>query len=202
MRAIDVVRRLGGRVSPHRPIRDAAKIMDQAGVGCLAVVDDNRLVGIVTDRDLVRRGLAQDLPPTAPVEQVMSTPVVTLDAEADLHSAVKLFRTHAMRRLAIHGDNFIGMISVDDLLVELAADLFDLARPIAAEGFMPADWADHSRRNPQGDAAIGVTDHASYPAPTDSVRLFVSDDLICIEPDATLHQVAQRLATKVSALSS
>ena len=49
MQAIDVVRRLGVRVSPHRPIRDAAKIMDQAGVGCLAVVDDNRLVGIVTD---------------------------------------------------------------------------------------------------------------------------------------------------------
>ena len=195
MQAIDVVRRLGVRVSPHRPIRDAAKIMDQAGVGCLAVVDDNRLVGIVTDRDLVRRGLAQDLAPTASVEQVMSTPVVSLHADADLHSAVKLFRTHAVRRLAIvNGDNFVGMISVDDLLVDLAADLFDLARPIAAEGFMPADWADHSRRNPQDDAATGVTDHSTYPEPTDSVRLFVSDDLIRIEPDATLHQVAQRLA--------
>ena len=70
-------------------------IMNQSGVGSLAVIDDGRLVGIVTDRDLVRRGLAQDLAPTTPVEKVMSTPVVTIGAEADLHSAFKLFRTHA-----------------------------------------------------------------------------------------------------------
>jgi signal-transduction protein with cAMP-binding, CBS, and nucleotidyltransferase domain len=111
-------------------------IMDQAGVGSLAVLDDGRLVGIVTDRDLVRRGLARDLAPTAPVEKVMSTPVVTIGAEADLHSAFKLFRTHAVRRLAVVDfDDFVGMITVDDLLVDLAADLFDLARPIAAEVF-------------------------------------------------------------------
>ena len=195
MQAIDVVSRLGVRVSPHRPIRDAAKIMDQAGVGCLAVVDDNRLVGIVTDRDLVRRGLAQDLAPTASVEQVMSTPVVSLHADADLHSALKLFRTHAVRRLAIvNGDNFVGMISVDDLLVDLAADLFDLARPIAAEVSMPTDWADQSRGGMEGHVATGVADAARHPEPSDSVRLFVSDELICIEPTANLHQVAQRLA--------
>jgi CBS domain-containing protein len=197
MQAIDAVRRLGVRVSPRRPIRDAAKIMDEAGVGCLAVVDDIRLVGIVTDRDLVRRGLAQDLAPTAPVEQVMSTPVVTLNADADLHSAFKRFRTHAVRRLAIvDGDNFVGMISVDDLLVDLAADLFDLARPIAAEAFMPLDWADRSQGSMEGHAATSMADQARDPEPSDLVRLFVSDELICIEPDATLHQVAERLAAE------
>ena len=140
MRAIDGVRRSGVAVEPDRPIRDAAMIMDQAGVGSLAVIDDGRLVGIVTDRDLVRRGLARDLAPTAPVEKVMCTPVVTIGAEADLHSAFKLFRIHAVRRLAVVDfDDFVGMITVDDLLVDLAADLFDLARPIAAEVFMPAD---------------------------------------------------------------
>jgi CBS domain-containing protein len=49
MRAIDGVRRPGVGVRPQRPIRDAAVIMDQAGVGLLAVIDDDRLVGIVTD---------------------------------------------------------------------------------------------------------------------------------------------------------
>ena len=118
MRAIDGVRRSGKAVGPHRPIRDAAMIMNQSGVGSLAVIDDGRLVGIVTDRDLVRRGLAQDLAPTTPVEKVMSTPVVTIGAEADLHSAFKLFRTHAVRRLAVVDfDNFVGMITVDDILV-------------------------------------------------------------------------------------
>lgn len=41
-----------------------------------------------------------------------------------------------------------------------------------------------------------VADQARYPEPSDSVQLFVSDDLICIQPDATLHQVAQRLAAE------
>jgi CBS domain-containing protein len=140
MRAIDGVRRSGVGVRPHRSIRDAAMIMDQAGVGSLAVIEDDRLVGIVTDRDLVRRGLAQDLAPTAPVEKAMSTPVVTIDADTDLHSAFKLFRAHAVRRLAVvDGDEFVGMITVDDLVVDLAADLSDLAMPIAAEVFTPVD---------------------------------------------------------------
>jgi CBS domain-containing protein len=170
--------------------------MDQSGVGSLAVIDDGRLVGIVTDRDLVRRGLAQDLALTTPVEKVMSTPVVTIGAEADLHSAFRLFRTHAVRRLAVVDfDDFVGMITVDDLLVDLAADLFDLARPVAAEVFAPADWAGRSRRGTEGDAA-GEADEATHPEPSDSVRLFVSDELICIEPDATLHQVAERLAAE------
>ena len=89
----------------------------------------------------------EDLAPTAPVEKVMSTPAVTIGAEADLHSAFKLFRTHAVRRLAVVDfDDFVGMITVDDLLVDLAADLFDLARPIAAESSCPPNVADGSRR--------------------------------------------------------
>ena len=197
MRAIDGVRRPGKAVGPHRPIRDAAMIMNQSGVGSLAVIDDDRLVGIVTDRDLVRRALAQDLAATAAVEKVMSSPVVTIDADADLHSAFKLFRAHAVRRLAVvDGDEFVGMITVDDLLVDLSADLSELARPIAAEVFMPAEWPDQSQPSTESDAAATVTDETSYPDPSDPVRLYFSDELIRIGPDATLHQIAQRLAAE------
>jgi CBS domain-containing protein len=152
MLAIDGVRRSGVGVRPQRPIREAAIIMDQAGVGSLAVIDDDRLVGIVTDRDLVRRGLAQDLAPTAAVEKVMSSPVFTIDADADLHSAFKQFHSNAVRRLAVvDGDEFVGMITVDDLLVDLATDLADLARPIAAEIFLQMDEADQPESVQDGD---------------------------------------------------
>lgn len=134
MRAIEGIRRSGVGIGPERTIREAAAIMDQAGVGALAVIDGDTLVGIVTDRDLVRRGLARGLANDARIDGLMSAPVTTIDADADLHSAFGLFRTHALRRLAVvEGDQFVGMISVDDLLVDLAGDLADLARPVTAE---------------------------------------------------------------------
>lgn len=134
MRTIEGVRRSGVAIAPERTIGDAAKLMDEAGVGALAVLDHDQLIGIVTDRDLVRRGLARHLAPDARIDGVMSAPVVTIDAGADLHDAFALFRTHAVRRLAVlDGGRFVGMVTVDDLLVDLAADLADLARPVTAE---------------------------------------------------------------------
>ena len=134
MRTIDAMRRSGVGIGPDRTLREAAALMDEAGVGSLAVLDGTKLVGIVTDRDLVRRGLARDMDPEARVDGVMSSPVVTISADADLHEAFGLFRAHAMRRLAVmRGEQFIGMIAIDDLLVDIAADLSDLARPVTAE---------------------------------------------------------------------
>ena len=134
MRTMDALRRSGVGIGVERSVRDAAAIMEEAGVGSLAVVDGEQLVGIVTDRDLVRRALARGLPLDARVDGVMSSPVVTIAAEADVHQAFSLFRAHGIRRLAVvrHG-RFVGMISIDDLLVDLAADLADLAGPVSAE---------------------------------------------------------------------
>ena len=61
MRTIEGVRRSGVAVRPDETIQNAAALMEQAGVGSLAVLDGDELVGIVTDRDLVRRGLARGL---------------------------------------------------------------------------------------------------------------------------------------------
>lgn len=134
MRTIEAVRRSGVGIGPERSIQNAAEVMEQAGVGALAIIDGDRLVGIATDRDLVRRGLAKGLSNGARVDAVMTAPVVTTDADADLHDAFALLRTHAVRRLAVvRSGQFVGMIALDDLLVDLAADLSDLARPVTAE---------------------------------------------------------------------
>ena len=134
MRTIDAVRRSGVGIRPDQTIREAAGLMEQAGVGSLAVLDGGELVGIVTDRDLVRRGLARDLAAEARVDGVMTSPAITIAADADLHDAFALFRVHSVRRLAVVRDgSFAGMITVDDLLVDVVADLADLARPVTAE---------------------------------------------------------------------
>jgi CBS domain-containing protein len=134
MKVIDAVRRSGVGVGPERTIHEAATLMEQAGVGSLAVIDADRLVGIVTDRDLVRRALARGLSPDARIDGVMSSPVVTIDADADLHDAFEVFRTHAVRRLAVtRGEAFLGTLTIDDLLVDVVGHLADLTRPVAAE---------------------------------------------------------------------
>ena len=134
MRVLEGIRRSGIGIRPEQTIREAATIMERAGVGALAVVDGDRLVGLVTDRDLVRRGMARDLPNDSRVDSLMTTPVVTIDAAAELHDAFALFRTHGNRRLAVLQEGqFVGMITVDDLLINLAADLMDLSRPVTAE---------------------------------------------------------------------
>ena len=134
MRTIERVRRSAVGISPERTIHDAAVVMDHAGVGALGVLDGDRLIGIVTDRDLVRRALARNYPLDARVDGVMTSPVVTIGADADLHDAYALFRTHGVRRLGVvRGHEFVGMITVDDLLIDMAANLADLSRPVTAE---------------------------------------------------------------------
>ena len=117
MRTIERLRRSAVGISPERTVHDAASVMDHAGVGALGVVDGDRLIGIVTDRDLVRRALSRNYPLDARVDGVMTSPVVTIDADADLHDAFALLRTHGVRRLGVvRGGEFVGMITVDDLL--------------------------------------------------------------------------------------
>ena len=135
MKVRDVLRRSAVGIAPDQTVRTAAQVMRSAGVGTLVVVDERAApLGIVTDRDLVTRSLAADAPANARVDSVMTTPVVTVAADADLHGCFGLFRVNGVRRLVVvDGAAFVGIVSVDDLFVDLAADLADLARPVTAE---------------------------------------------------------------------
>ena len=134
MRVSDRLRRSAVGIGPERTIKEAASIMNVAGVGALAVIDGDSVVGLVTDRDLVRRAMATAMPDDARVDAVMTTEILTIDAEADLHHAFEVFRTHAIRRLPVVREGaFIGMVTLDDLLIDVAEELAALAKPITAE---------------------------------------------------------------------
>jgi CBS domain-containing protein len=131
---IEAVRRSGVGVSPGTTVGETASVMESSGVGSIVVIDDGRLVGVVTDRDLVRRELACGLPADARVDAVMSAPVITVDAHADARDALALFRDHGVRRLAVvRGGEFIGMVTVDDMLVEFSRVLAELTSPVLEE---------------------------------------------------------------------
>lgn len=135
MHAIEAARKSPATITADRTIIEAAGEMDRLAVGALVVVEsDNRPVGIVTDRDLVVRGLARRADPEARVDAVMSTDLVVLAADADLRDALGIFESHAIRRLPlVEGDRVVGMLTMDDLVVDLTGDLVRLSRPITAQ---------------------------------------------------------------------
>ena len=105
----------------------AAERMHQRAVGTLVVADeDKRPIGIITDRDLVERVLAQALDPTSTtVGQVMTeTPEVVSEYEA-IEQAIAVMRRERCRRLPVVDDDgqLIGLLSLDDVLQLLAEEL-------------------------------------------------------------------------------
>ena len=110
-------------VPPGMPLADAAGLMDRAGVGALLVVDGDRLLGIVTDRDITLRAVARRVPCDGRVDAVMTTGVATLPTTAGRDEVVAAFREHAVRRLPLlDGGRLVGLVTLDDLLAEAATD--------------------------------------------------------------------------------
>lgn len=100
----------------EQTVAEAAKVMRDAGVGAVLVVSGESLSGMVTDRDLVIRGLADGAGPDSPVGPLCSEKLVGVDANADLADAEKLIREHAVRRLpVIDSGQIVGMVSLADL---------------------------------------------------------------------------------------
>jgi CBS domain-containing protein len=107
-------------LSPEASLTEAAQRMRDDNVGDVLVGENQELRGIVTDRDLVVRGLAEEADPTsARVGDLCSVDVVTLAPDDDMSKAVTVMREHAVRRLPVSdGGKVIGIVSLGDLAME------------------------------------------------------------------------------------
>lgn len=101
-------------------LSDAARTMREGDFGSVPVVDDGRLVGMLTDRDIVVRGVAEGLDPAAcRVGEVASRDVVTVAPEQDLDEAMALMAQHRVRRLpVVDGGRLVGVVSQADIALE------------------------------------------------------------------------------------
>jgi CBS domain-containing protein len=126
-------------VPPNCTLEEAGQLMGSHGVGSLLVVDGDRLVGIVTDRDVTVRGTGEGSPPTAHVSSVMTPNPVTIQGSADVFEAFKVFKTATARRLPVLEDeDLAGIISVDDLLISLVVEFGAVMSPVAQELVHPS----------------------------------------------------------------
>jgi len=99
---------------------EAARKMRDADVGNVLVMDGSRLKGIVTDRDITIRGVANGKDPNrSTLSEVCSPQLVTIPADKPVDDAVKLMREKSVRRLpVVDGDKAVGVVSIGDLAVE------------------------------------------------------------------------------------
>ena len=104
-------------------IQDAARIMREEDTGAVPVVEEGRVVGMVTDRDIVIRAVA-DGDFEATIDDIVSDDVVCATAEMTTAAAAELMGEHQIRRLPVVDDdeNLIGIVSLGDLAVKEGRD--------------------------------------------------------------------------------
>ncbi|HVL99800.1 MAG TPA: CBS domain-containing protein [Egibacteraceae bacterium] len=113
-----LVRRDVVAVEPSQTLRETARTMHEEGVGSAVVLDDGHLVGIVTERDVLRAAATDaDLDATT-VEELMTKKVVTASREWEVYEAAAAMSEHGIRHLVVtEGDEVLGVLSVRDVLL-------------------------------------------------------------------------------------
>jgi len=137
MKVRDVMTKSVATVSPDTTIRDAAQIMQQHNVGSVPVVDATGLVGIITDRDIVVRNIAQGQDPlSTPVKNIMTAQVMTADPEEDVHTITRKMSTQQIRRVpVVENQKLVGMVSLGDIAttgmtnMEASEALTEISKP-------------------------------------------------------------------------
>lgn len=101
-------------------VLEAAALMSSHIGGCLIIVDNDAPVGIVTERDFVRRVVAEQLPLNTKVSEIMSKPLITVDAEASLKEAARIMSNNKIRRLPVlNQDRLVGIVVAADFVRDL-----------------------------------------------------------------------------------
>lgn len=116
-----IVSRKGSQVLTVRPeasVLDASKLMNEHKIGALIVLDGERVRGMFTERDVLRRIVAEQRDPaTTTVQEVMTEKVVTCSPEIEIDNARNIFMEKRIRHLPVldENDRLVGMISIGDL---------------------------------------------------------------------------------------
>ena len=128
----DLIKRKVVVIEPDDPVKLAAKRMEDKMVGSLVVIDGDRPVGIITDRDIALRVVAREKSPDTPVKEVMTKDPVTIREDATFFELTKTFRDAAVRRLIVvdKDGKLVGLISIDDVMELLTTEFANLIAAI------------------------------------------------------------------------
>ena len=123
MRVQEIMARNPETVTPDTPITQAARLMRERDVGMLPVVDGDgsrRLIGVVTDRDITIRHVAEGHPPECVVREAMTENVATCTTNDDVNTVMDLMGREQVRRVPIVDERgeLVGVVSQADIVLE------------------------------------------------------------------------------------
>lgn len=117
MKISDVMTKNVVLVSPDQPVSQAAQKMVECDAGALPVNENDRMVGMLTDRDIVIRAVAKNLAPSTPVRQVMTEQVLYCYDDDEVENVIKNMAENKIRRLPVvnRQKRLVGIVSLADL---------------------------------------------------------------------------------------
>ena len=128
-------------MDPHATVEKAVKTMNRNEIGCLIVCEKGKPIGIMTERDLLKRVLEQGKPPTAvKVADIMSRPVIYGNPSMELEDAARLMFRKKVKKLPIIKDGeLVGLITLTDLAKTAHIDqkMMGVIRELKDGGWLP-----------------------------------------------------------------
>ena len=117
MKVSEVMTRDVQTVRPDQPVQQAASFMLSADAGSIPVTDGDRLIGMITDRDIAVRGVAKGYGPDTPVREIMTGDIICARADDEIEDAASRMSEAQVRRLPVldEAERLCGIVSLGDL---------------------------------------------------------------------------------------
>ena len=121
LRCSEIMTRDVRTASPEMTLRDVGAMMREGDMGAVPVVDGGKLVGIVTDRDIVVRAVAEGKDPSTPISEVMTSEIFSVRADDFVFEAIRLMGDKQIRRIPVvtEAGELAGIISMADIALEI-----------------------------------------------------------------------------------
>jgi CBS domain-containing protein len=124
MKISEVMTRSVKTVRPDESVRQAAEIMRRTHAGSIPVCDGDRVIGMVTDRDIIIRGIAEGLGAETPVSKLMTSDIICVHEDDNVEDVAQRMYDEQIRRLPVldQGEHLCGIVSLGDLSRETGGE--------------------------------------------------------------------------------
>jgi CBS domain-containing protein len=114
--AKDIMKNQVVTVDSAMSVIDTAKIMDDAGIGCVVIIENNIAIGIVTERDFVKRVVSRGIPLSTPIKKVMSSPLIVVSPDENIWEVAELMKQRRIHKVpVVHQNLLVGIVTATDL---------------------------------------------------------------------------------------